>query len=105
MDNILKLQGKFITFEGGEGAGKSFCSKFLKSFFDKHNIPVTRTFDPGGCPTAQKIRHILLSKNSIITGKSNDKSTRCAECILPDCPKPLMPLSTVTPRTLLLSCK
>ena len=64
--DISKLQGKFITIEGGEGSSKTTCSKFLKSFFDKHNIPVTRTFDPGGCPTAQKIRHILLSKNSII---------------------------------------
>jgi dTMP kinase len=61
---LSKLQGKFITFEGGEGTGKTTCSGFLKSLFDRQHIPAIKTFDPGGCQTAQKIRKILLSKDS-----------------------------------------
>jgi len=67
MVRLEKFKGKFITLEGGEGTGKTSCSKFLKGLFDRQHIPAIKTFDPGGCQTSQKIRKILLSKKSEIS--------------------------------------
>ena len=52
--------GFFIVFEGGEGAGKSTQTKLLAEHLtDKgHDVVVTR--EPGGTPTAEKIRTVLL---------------------------------------------
>jgi dTMP kinase len=54
-------RGRFITFEGGEGSGKSTQIKMLAERLDgaKHRTIVTR--EPGGSPGAEIIRHILLS--------------------------------------------
>ena len=64
MIDLTKLQGKFITLEGGEGTGKTTCSSFLKDLFDQQHIHAIRTFDPGGCSLAGQIRKILLSSKS-----------------------------------------
>lgn len=55
------MAGHFITFEGGEGAGKSTQIARLKSFLEScgHKVVVTR--EPGGSPGAEKIRQLLLS--------------------------------------------
>jgi len=55
------LSAKFITFEGGEGAGKSTQIKRLANRLEKagHEVLVTR--EPGGSPAAEAIRHVLLS--------------------------------------------
>ena len=55
------VRGRFITFEGGEGSGKSTQIKTLAKRLDgaKHRTIVTR--EPGGSPGAEIIRHILLS--------------------------------------------
>lgn len=54
-------RGLFITFEGGEGAGKSSQIKRLEEKLSKakHNFIVTR--EPGGTAGAEAIRHVLLS--------------------------------------------
>lgn len=54
-------QGIFITFEGGEGAGKSTQIERLakKLRAKKYDVVVTR--EPGGSPGAEAIRHVLLS--------------------------------------------
>ena len=56
--------GKFITIEGGEGAGKSTNIAFIKDFLSKQHIDVIFTREPGGTALAEKIRDLLLDKNS-----------------------------------------
>jgi len=52
--------GKFITFEGGEGAGKSTQIKRLASALENSGLSVTSTREPGGSPGAETIRGLLL---------------------------------------------
>ena len=53
-------QGKFLTIEGGEGAGKSTNIAFIKAFLEQHDVRVIETREPGGTPLAERIRGILL---------------------------------------------
>ena len=55
------MAGKFITFEGGEGAGKSTQAALLKKRLCGMGIGVVLTREPGGSPGAEIIRHVLLS--------------------------------------------
>jgi dTMP kinase len=55
------LRGRFITFEGGEGSGKSTHAKHLAEHLQSLGIDVVLTREPGGSPGAEVIRHILLS--------------------------------------------
>ena len=52
--------GLFIAIEGGEGAGKSTHSKRLAEYLQSLGHEVVLTREPGGTPTAEKIRNILL---------------------------------------------
>ena len=54
-------RGKFITFEGGEGAGKTTQSAFLADRLRRAGISVLQTREPGGTPRAEAIREVLLS--------------------------------------------
>lgn len=51
---------RFITLEGGEGAGKSTCLAFIRDYFVQKNIPLLFTREPGGTPLAEEIRELLL---------------------------------------------
>lgn len=51
--------GKFITFEGGEGCGKSTQVRRLKFELEKRGIKVLLTREPGGTSLAEKIRALL----------------------------------------------
>jgi dTMP kinase len=55
------MAGKFITFEGGEGAGKSTQVALLEKRLSSAGIGVVLTREPGGSPGAEIIRHVLLS--------------------------------------------
>jgi dTMP kinase len=55
------LSGRFITFEGGEGSGKSTHAKRLTARLQSLGLEVLLTREPGGSPGAEIIRHILLS--------------------------------------------
>lgn len=54
-------RGFFITFEGGEGAGKSTQIGRLAQKLRDKRYPVTVTREPGGSPGAEAIRHVILS--------------------------------------------
>ncbi|MDQ2633670.1 MAG: dTMP kinase [Pseudomonadota bacterium] len=53
--------GFFITFEGGEGAGKSTQIGRLAQKLRDKRYPVAVTREPGGSPGAEAIRHVILS--------------------------------------------
>jgi dTMP kinase len=53
-------QGRFITFEGGEGAGKSTQLKRLVARLEAGGHEVVATREPGGSPGAESIRDIVL---------------------------------------------
>jgi dTMP kinase len=55
------MRGRFITFEGGEGTGKSTHSAQLAARLQALGIRVLLTREPGGSPGAEVIRHVLLS--------------------------------------------
>ncbi|NOZ41650.1 MAG: dTMP kinase [Alphaproteobacteria bacterium] len=53
--------GKFISFEGGEGVGKSTQVALLRRRLAELGIPVMLTREPGGAPGAEEIRRLLLT--------------------------------------------
>jgi dTMP kinase len=55
------MTGRFITFEGGEGAGKSTQIARLAARLENEGISVVVTREPGGTPVAEAIRGALLS--------------------------------------------
>ena len=55
------MTGRFITIEGGEGAGKSTAQAFLAEKLAAQGISVLQTREPGGTPLAEAIRRNLLS--------------------------------------------
>lgn len=61
---MTEKRGKFITLEGGEGVGKTTNQAFIRDFLCDHHIPVVVTREPGGTPLAEKIRALLLDRNS-----------------------------------------
>jgi dTMP kinase len=53
-------RGRFITIEGGEGAGKSTQTRLLLAALEHAGIPARGTREPGGSPNAEAIRRLLL---------------------------------------------
>lgn len=53
--------GRFITLEGGEGAGKSTQIQVVKAYLEDRGIDVIVTREPGGTPAGQEIRSLLVS--------------------------------------------
>ena len=58
------MTGKFITFEGGEGCGKSTQIKLLAAALEEHGYDVLQVREPGGTVVGERIRDILLAKES-----------------------------------------
>lgn len=54
------MRGKFITLEGGEGAGKTTHLNLIRAYLESKQIDVVLTREPGGTPLAEKIRDLLL---------------------------------------------
>ncbi len=64
-------RGKFITFEGCDGSGKSTQLKLLSDYLAEQNIPHIFTREPGGGKISEAIREILLS------GKNMEMTDEC----------------------------
>lgn len=65
------MRGKFITFEGCEGSGKSTQLRLLSEYLDELGVDYILTREPGGSEIAEQIRTIIL----------NGKNTQmCDEC-------------------------
>jgi dTMP kinase len=54
--------GKFITFEGIDGAGKSTHLSFVASLLHDHGHTVITTREPGGTPLGEQLRSVLLKE-------------------------------------------
>jgi len=54
------VQGRFITFEGGEGAGKSTQLARAAAWLRDRGVDTVVTREPGGTPRAERLRELLL---------------------------------------------
>lgn len=68
-------RGRFISLEGGEGAGKSTQVRALTQALQRRGLDVLMTREPGGSEGAEKIRELLL-------GGSEDRWTARSEALL-----------------------
>lgn len=57
------MRGFFITFEGGEGSGKSTQARLLYEYFKNNGHHVILTREPGGTEIAEKLRDIVVRGN------------------------------------------
>lgn len=69
------MKGKFITFEGGEGSGKTTIIKKVIKTLEEQGYEVISTREPGGIDIAEQIRDIILKKE-------NTKMTKETETLL-----------------------
>ncbi len=53
-------RGRFITLEGGEGAGKTTAAAWVEAWLTGRGRRVVRSREPGGTPAAEKVRGLLL---------------------------------------------
>lgn len=60
VESLKNKQGLFITFEGGEGSGKSTQVKLLAKTLSALGRDVVLTREPGGTPEAEKVRDLLV---------------------------------------------
>jgi dTMP kinase len=87
-----KQSGLFITFEGGEGAGKSLLIQNIQHELSQRGLPVVLTREPGGSVLGESIRRTLLNheKNMSIGLKAElllflaARAQNLEECIIPE---------------------
>jgi dTMP kinase len=84
----MKTQGLFITFEGGDGAGKTTLIEKIHQHLGNHNVLKTRA--PGGTEIGKEIRNLLLHKHDAALSKRcelllflADRAQHVSEVILP----------------------
>lgn len=54
-------KGRFISIEGGEGAGKSTSVAFIQAFLQSQGIELVTTREPGGTQLSEQLRELLLN--------------------------------------------
>ncbi|MFH1655465.1 MAG: dTMP kinase [Candidatus Omnitrophota bacterium] len=55
------MKGRFITFEGAEGSGKSTHAKLLADYLKRKRFSVVLLREPGGTPISEQIRKVILN--------------------------------------------
>jgi dTMP kinase len=90
----MKKKGIFITFEGGDGAGKTTLIQKIFTDLAKHEFDVLQTRAPGGTKIGQDIRNLLLHKHDAPLSKRSelllflaDRAQHVDELILPNLKK------------------
>jgi len=77
---MYKKKSLFIVFEGIEGSGKSYQSKKLYNSLIKRKLPTLLTREPGGTPSAEKIRKVIL--DDYFYPKSKEKFDKNTDTLL-----------------------
>ncbi|WP_421759847.1 dTMP kinase [Devosia sp.] len=72
LDMPAPAAARFITFEGGEGVGKSTQVKRLIAHLARLNIGAVRTREPGGTPKAEAVRAFILQGRSESWGPGSE---------------------------------
>jgi dTMP kinase len=72
MNGESAKRGRFITFEGGEGSGKSTQIKRLADSLRARDVRTRVTREPGGSPGAEIVRHLVLSGVGKVLGASGE---------------------------------
>ena len=67
-----RAAGRFITLEGGEGAGKSTQARRLAAALRRRGLPVLLTREPGGTPGAERLRALLLWRRAELVAAGRD---------------------------------
>ena len=80
---VILNKGIFITFEGGEGSGKSTLVRVLAKLLRQEGFEVVATREPGGCACSERIRDLILSEPDIhpLTEASLYAAARKEHCI------------------------
>ncbi len=71
----MRQKGRFITFEGGDGCGKSTQLRLLANWLQQQNVDNISTKEPGGTPVGQELRQLLVCGDK-------DKFDAVAEALL-----------------------
>lgn len=66
------MPGKFITLEGGEGAGKTTSCDFIQAELEAQGVEVVLAREPGGTPMAEKIRDLLLEHHDEVVAPDTE---------------------------------
>ena len=81
------MRGRFITFEGIDGAGKSTHLEALVAHLRRQGLAVQATREPGGTPLAERLRELLLNEPMAPLGEAllvfAARSDHLQRCILP----------------------
>ncbi|MDP9735366.1 dTMP kinase [Curtobacterium sp. 260] len=64
------MTGRFITLEGGDGAGKTTQAELLSSWLEEHGRTVVRTREPGGTELGQRIREMVLHERGHVSARA-----------------------------------
>ena len=59
------MKGKFVTFEGCEGVGKSKQIRLVEEYLQKNGIKYFLTREPGGTPVSEQIRKVILDGKNV----------------------------------------
>lgn len=64
------MTGRFITLEGGDGAGKTTQAELLSRWLEEHGRTVVRTREPGGTELGQRIREMVLHERGHVSARA-----------------------------------
>ncbi|MDM7891015.1 dTMP kinase [Curtobacterium caseinilyticum] len=64
------MTGRFITLEGGDGAGKTTQAELLTAWLEEHGRTVVRTREPGGTELGQRIREMVLHERGHVAPRA-----------------------------------